>query len=330
MKKIKRKVIEAIEYSNNNPTISVTKIGEIFGVDRHSISKYKKESILFKTLYENQSDKQDEYLYYFTEQELDFIKDYLEHPNDSFSEIQKRHIDASIGKRDTLYRWLKILGKNKTGGKSVTYHYDRNKFNKIESEEDAYWLGFITADGCIIENRWLQIQLAEKDKDHIYKFCKYMGLNKQESEQIIKNGFGGAYTKDNPICNIKICSQEIIKNLQNKGITPRKSGKEKPYICSTLELEKAYIRGLIDGDGYIRSTTYGMGIVGSYDICSYVQNYITENIKDISANHIREHGIIYKLELTGRLQTKAILEYLYKDANIYLQRKYDLFLTKYN
>lgn len=153
--------------------------------------------------------------------------------------------------------------------------------------------------------------------------------DKKVKKILVKNGFGGAYTKDNPVCNIKICSKEIINNLQNKGITPRKSGKEIPYICSTLELEKAYIRGLIDGDGYIRSTSYGMGIVGSYEICSYVQNYITNNIKDISANHIREHGIIYKLELTGKIQTTTILNYLYKNANIYLQRKYDLFLTNY-
>lgn len=44
-----------------------------------------------------------------------------------------------------------------------------------------------------------------------------------------------------------------------------------------------------------------MGIVGSLDICTYVKNFITNNIKDISNNTIHEHGIIFKLELSGKL-----------------------------
>lgn len=144
--------------------------------------------------------------------------------------------------RRTLYRALDILEKDKT-------------------EEDAYWLGFITADGCIIENKWLSIGLAEKDIEHLRKFCSYMGLNEQETDEIIKSGFGGAYTGDNVVKSVKICSQEILKHLENKGIVSNKSGKEVPYICSSIELEKAYVRGLIDGDGYIRNTQYGFGLM---------------------------------------------------------------------
>lgn len=230
----------------------------------------------------------------------------------------------------TLYRWLAILGEEKTIGKSQKYNYDRNKFSSIATEEDAYWLGFITADGCIIDNRCLQIKLAAKDREHLVKFCKYMGLTSNETDEIIKNEFGGAYTKDNPTNVVKICSQEIVKNLADKGIESRKSGKEKPYICSNLELEKAYIRGLIDGDGYLRSTQYGMGLVGSKEICEYVYNFIIKNITDISNNHIREHGIIYKMELSGKKQCSIILQTLYDTASIYLNRKYELYKTYYS
>ena len=122
---------------------------------------------------------------------------------------------------------------------------------------------------------------------------------------------------------------EIISNLQDKGIDFRKSGKEHPYICPTLELQTAYVRGLIDGDGYIRSTQWGVGIVGSFEICSYVQNFINKNIIDISNNHIREHGIIYKLEIGGHIQTQKILKFLYENASIYLDRKYLLYKERY-
>lgn len=306
----------------------MTKVGKMFEIDRHTISKYQKELINLYPLYENQENLNDEYKYYFSKEDMSFIEDYLSHPNEAYDIIKSRHKGCTT-RRNTLYSWLKILGKEKTEGKSKIYHYDTTKFSEIKTEEDAYWLGFITADGCIIENKWLQIQLAARDKEHIEKFCKYMGMPNEEISLIIKDSFGGSYTRDNPVNNVKICSKEIINNLQDKGIFPRKSGKEKPYICKNIELEKAYVRGLIDGDGYIRSTQYGMGIVGSYEICEYVQKFVTENIKDITKYHIRQHGIIFKLELSGRKQSSIILNALYENANIYLQRKYDLYVNNY-
>lgn len=327
MKKMKKKLVPAIEYAIQNPKISITKVSEIFEVDRHALSKYKKNNLYLEYKYENQSDKNDDYLYSFSDEEIKFVDLYLSNPSTPYDQLRSQIKEAP--ERRTLYHWLSILGKEKTEGGSIKYHYNRTRFGKIETEEDAYWLGFITADGCIIDGKWLQIQLAEKDKEHLIKFGKYMGLNKDEISEIIKDGFGGAYTRDNPVNNMKICSIEIIDNLKDKGITPRKSEKEKPYICQTKDLELAYIRGLIDGDGYIGSTQKRMGIVGSYDICEYVQNYINENIKDISNNHIREHGTIYKLEINGAEQTPIILKALYENANIYLDRKYQLYNDLY-
>lgn len=327
MKKVKKNLVKAINQKESHPTESLTKIEKIFNIDRHSMTrnavfiKEKQDSFV-----ENQSNKKDEFLYQFSLEEMKFINDYLSHPSDSYSAICKRN--PIYLERRTLQRYLSILGKEKTEGKSIKYHYDRQKFKEIQTEEDAYWLGFLTADGCIIKNKWVSLGLAERDLNHIKKFCSYMGLNSFETEEIISTGFGGAYTKDNPVCSVKFCSLELISNLENKGLTPSKSGKEKPQICSTIELQKAYVRGLIDGDGYIRSTQYGMGLVGSYEICQYVQNFITKNITDVSANHIREHGVIFKLEINGRVQTKKILDFLYGNANIYLQRKQNLYLTQ--
>lgn len=325
MKKMKKNLVLAIEYSLQNPTVSATKVSQMFGVERHSLSKYKKDYLLYK--YDNKNNPDDEYLYYFSDEELEFINAYLNNPDIPYNELKK--IYPNSPERRALYRWIDILGYQKTQGGAIKYHYDRNKFKTIETEEDAYWLGFITADGCIIENKWLQIQLASKDKNHLIKFCSFMGLSHEETEEIIKDGFGGAYTKDNPINNIKICSLDIINHLYEKKVFARKSGKEIPYICKTKELELAYIRGLIDGDGYIGSTQYRMGIVGSKEMCEYVKNFIIKNIYDISSNTIREHGTIYKLEINGKIQTSIILKALYENANIYLDRKYKLYMEQY-
>ena len=73
-----------------------------------------------------------------------------------------------------------------------------------------------------------------------------------------------------------------------------------------------------------------MGLVGSKEICEYVYNFIIKNITDISNNHIREHGIIYKMELSGKKQCSIILQTLYDTASIYLNRKYELYKTYYS
>lgn len=106
-----------------------------------------------------------------------------------------------------------------------------------------------------------------------------------------------------------------------------KSGKEIPYKCKNEELEIAYIRGLFDGDGYIRSTQYGVGLVGSQEILEYVRKFLEVklNLKDCSNKYIHPHGKIFKLAISGKNISTEILKLLYNNSNIYLNRKYELY-----
>ena len=45
MKKLKIKTYDAVLYSIEHPELSITKVGEICGVDRHQITKYKKDNL---------------------------------------------------------------------------------------------------------------------------------------------------------------------------------------------------------------------------------------------------------------------------------------------
>lgn len=208
------------------------------------------------------------------------------------------------------------------------YHYNTNAFNKICTEEDAYWLGFLLADGYIGGGTkpFLQIKLGAIDKDHLIKFLDYL---KYDSYEVIKTTTGGAYTKDNICYVVKISCRQISENLKQYGLGGPKSAHEIPYLLHNKELEKHYIRGIIDGDGWIRETQSGFGICGSHDVMSYIKNYIHTYIVDVSQNSITTHGTIHKFELTSKLKTQIILDYFYKDANIYLTRKFDLYKKFY-
>lgn len=208
------------------------------------------------------------------------------------------------------------------------YNYNKNAFNKILTEEDAYWLGFLLADGYISGGTkpFIQIKLGAKDKQHLEKFLRYM---QYDSFEPIKETTGGAYTKDNLCYVIKISCKQISENLKQYGLNGAKSEKEIPFLLNNKELEKHYIRGIIDGDGWLRETQAGFGICGSYEVMSYIKDYIHNNIVNVENNNITKHGSIYKFELSSKIKTELILNYFYKDANIYLERKFNIFKQQY-
>lgn len=296
--------------------VSLAEIASIFGVDRHSIPVKDFEKYAFE-----KGNK----CYYFDEKELKIIQYWNENPTISFPDLKRKF--GMPSKIDTLKRWLEILGYSLE--RHYQIQYNRNAFQNVETEEDAYWLGFLLADGYINEDRWLlQLKLAEKDIEHLRKFLKY--LNYSDIDNNIKTDIGGAYTRDNKCSVVKVNGEQIVKNLQQYNLFQKKSGREIPYKCKTTDLEKAYIRGIIDGDGFLRTTQNGFGIVGSYEVLKYIKDFIQKNICDVSTNSIMSHDTIYKIEIHGINKVSTILQYFYKDAHIYLDRKYSIFKEKYN
>ena len=318
MKKKSQELISAAKYKIEHPEESITSIAKKFVVDRGALTRTVPEYMNYTI------DGKDGFYYYFEENELKIINYYLEHPHVKILEL-KRIFNSSI-KSDTLKRWLTILGEEYKP--HYKYSNNQNAFASIETEEDAYWLGFITADGYINEtNNWLNIGLGEIDLEHLKKFLRYMKFAEEEIPQIIKQRTGGAYTQDNITYTVTICGKQLINNLKQYGLFQGKSGKEIPYKCATVALEIAYIRGLIDGDGYIRSTEYGMGLVGSQKILEYVRNFLGNQLNwvDFQNKYIHPHGIIYKFAVGGKNITKDILHLLYDNSSIYLNRKFNLY-----
>lgn len=149
--------------------------------------------------------------------------------------------------------------------------YNRHIFDNIDSEEKAYWLGFIVADGYLnLDRRMLRIKLGNKDKQHLIKFIKFIGGTEEE---MLKSEIHSITGNENYY--VSLYSQEITKALQSLGVEQAKSGKEK--ICNIKpQYYKDFIRGLWDGDGFIREDLSGIGLVGSYEILSFVQHFFEE------------------------------------------------------
>ncbi|WCS68166.1 hypothetical protein Goe21_00560 [Bacillus phage vB_BsuM-Goe21] len=194
--------------------------------------------------------------------------------------------------------------------------FNRNIFHNIDTKEKAYWLGFILADGGIYKNE-LRIKLGEKDLNHLHKFCDFVGLDYSFIKKEVHS------TTKNNLYKVVLSSNEIVLDLNEKGIIQNKTTKEEPFYNINEELLSDYIRGIIDGDGYIRKDYISIGLVGSQKLLTFVQDVFKQYL-DIEPNKLMKHEKIFRIAYYRKEHLEKILEYLYKDSKIYLDRKYNL------
>lgn len=198
------------------------------------------------------------------------------------------------------------------------YTLNESYFEQIDTEDKAYWLGFITADGCLYKNQ-IQISLSIKDEKHLYKFLKNIGTNK------------GLYYKNvrgMRMVSAFIDSNKLVNDLKNLGLTCRKSFTAMPCLKIPSELYHHYLRGIYDGDGTIsvstlrkngKTLTWTVGVCGSYGIVKDFNDYMNDRTKsNATLKHYRK---IYQLNYCGTLVCEEIVNILYKNASIYLDRK---------
>lgn len=295
------------EYNELQDKPSITKLAEKYHLDRHTLSNF-----IFTDKYSNYIYYLDDKLCCLDEREEQAVEEYIQNPELTFTDITKKY-----GYKSTLFK-NKLKAKGYSEERRYLKSFNRNAFDEIVSEEDAYWLGFLLADGYVMEDRQIVIlKLGERDREHLVKFCQYLNM-----ECDIKSDKGGG---ERPVYYVYLSSKTLKENLINKGVLPNKSTKEQPYTELNQNLIKHYIRGLIDGDGFlVHGERNVFGFVGSKDIVFYVRNYINDNIIPLKLDYVYPHGKIFKLELTDQEIVKACYTHFYKDSVIYLDRKYQI------
>ena len=196
--------------------------------------------------------------------------------------------------------------------------YNRHIFDEINSQEKAYWLGFILADGYLNTDRhMLRIKLGNKDKHHLEKFIQFINGSQDmlKSEQHNITGNTQWY--------VSCYSKEICDALLALKVEQAKSGHEQIPPIDQIYY-RSFIRGLWDGDGFIRENLKGIGLVGSYECMTFVQQYF-KNKFEIKPLKIYEHYNTYKIEYRSTKKTiPTIISHLYQDNDIALDRKMEL------
>lgn len=213
-------------------------------------------------------------------------------------------------------------------------------FSNIETEIQAYLLGFYAADGNINEKRkTFRIELQKGDVEIIQLYKDFIGIDSRMYTTKERTFIG---PKDAQICahgniGIDINSTQICNDLVKLGIGYSKSYKELHIPNMPKDLIRHFIRGYFDGDG---SFTYGVYKEKSkpnpylkvrWDIESKTisllqefQMFLLENSINTNIIHIKRDDM-WRLNTASKKECKKIYTLLYNDSNFYLSRKYNKF-----
>lgn len=261
---------------------------------------------------------------------INCIKDYL---NGERPAVLYKKYNMSQANFNSLLRFRKIPARG------TTYFANFNYFDIIDSPNKAYFLGFITADGCVYRNT-LRISISLQDIDLLEKFKKEINSN-----HLIKQfeTFSSFDAKNNSICNmcyIEITSKHMIQKLEEHNITPNKTHKinQIPKKIPNKYV-KDFIRGYIDGDGSFGSYTHNDGylrnslnLVGTENFLIDIKKWLENNTNCKFNNYLYDRhperkNNIRAMTATGKENVANILSFLYKDSSMHLDRKYNNFIN---
>lgn len=212
--------------------------------------------------------------------------------------------------------------------KSKEHRFSSNEdFFSLENEKSFYWAGFMAADGCLYERKdgfkQLVIKLANKDKTHLESFKKDIETNAPISLYKNKNSHRNKNWSDTDQYQLRIASHKIFDDLHKFGLTPRKTKTyDVPEKILLNKLCNHFIRGYFDGDGCInKSTNVSWSIRGTLPFLTKCKNILESNCGLNSKVKPRLNNGTWELRYTGRKMVFRIVDFLYDNATLYLDRK---------
>lgn len=214
-----------------------------------------------------------------------------------------------------------------------------NFFDSIQTELQAYLLGFYAADGSINEKRkTLRIHLQKGDSEIVYLYKDIISPDAR-TYMISEHQTTGRNKKKitaHESFGVDITSANICNSLVNLGIGYNKSYCELHIPNINKDLIRHFIRGYFDGDGCITgwlSIEKGKSdrFRYSFDICGktrtlleeFIEFFNNHNIK-INLNYIKRDNM-FRIKTSSKKEVEKIFHLLYDDSNFYLKRKYEKF-----
>ena len=179
----------------------------------------------------------------FSNKDMDYMRN-------NYMSMTYKEIAAYLGYTERQVRgWINNNCDNKIR------QFNDGYFDTIETPNQAYWLGFIFADGWICKNEKVRtyelgIELQSGDRLHLEKFNKELGgvhqIKERHSEKYICNHKEKSIT-DSVV--LRIYSKKIVEDLIKHGVVENKTKYSIFPKIDNYFLD--FLRGYIDVDGCV-------------------------------------------------------------------------------
>ena len=225
-----------------------------------------------------------------------------------------------------------LLRRNGYDAKSASelqrkYPIVEDFFDNIDTEEKAYFLGFLYADGYNNTDRnSVNLSLKEDDKEILEILNNLLQPNKPLQYVEIKD------TNSSNQYRLVIANKHISQKLVELGCVKAKNHtltfptEEQVPSC----LIRHFVRGYFDGDGSVSGDKQKQFcFVGTMDFLLPLQQILIKELNFSKTKLDRRHkdrdNNIRSLRYCGVNQCITFRDWLYKDATIYLERKKKIF-----
>lgn len=231
------------------------------------------------------------------------IKDHIEvarrlelHPSNVLRLLKKRGLESlpKRGERLTLVKQNPFIG----------------------DEESDYWIGILATDGSIDFNR-RRVALGMIDKEHIKKFVSFtkadIGINVYTSLKF----------PDSILYRTQFTDKATVGYLESIGFCKNKTFD----ISLNIPINRHILRGIFEGDGSITYINNKRGamitmVSASIAFAKQIKRFLVDSKINGTASIRMRKAPLYTLTIVRRTDVLKFIDLIYKDATIFLDRKY--------
>lgn len=236
--------------------------------------------------------------------------------------------DCKCGNKN-VPKLLSVIRKGAINcGHCVQFNLKKDYFEKIDTANKAYILGFLFTDGYNNTDRGvIELTLQYNDKEILEKIAKEINYIGNISKAVKCGKYKTA--------RLNIINKKMSNDLEALGCRRRKTYNiEMPSedIIPNNFL-KHFIRGCFDGDGGIgisckegKVKVFNVTFCGTYSLVNGIKEYIEKEVNihvTLFDSYTQNNNNFYRFVIGGNRNVIKFLDWLYKDADLYLERKFN-------
>lgn len=234
---------------------------------------------------------------------------------------------------------LRKLGITRPNGTQAKINHDY--FENIDSEHKAYWLGFIYADGSITKKVYekgsytyrLRMELMFEDKYILEQMALDLESDLKPKEYYNDTSHFEGYNKPKHTAYIMFSSKKMGEDLVKLGVVPNKT-----FILKSLpnipdNLMKHFIRGYFDGDGSVyltKDNTIKTAFYGTHDFINSIQDFLIKELGLTKKKITDQKEANVSFVGMAKQESEKLYHYMYDEATIFLNRKYEKYNKYFN